>query len=238
VIGVLHVPVRIPLIVGDAGNPASYACPVVFREIEGCSVEEVVRGEHRAVAPRIVATAAALVADGARAITGDCGTLLRFQADVARALSVPVLLSPLLGVPLVSALTGGRPVGLLAANAANVGPAELSWAGISEEHGVAVEGLERRPAWRAAIVEESGELDPSALEADVLDGALALHARVPDLGAFVLDCADMPPYAGAVQAATGLPVFDALGLADLLAGAVDRAARVPAAALPRRGSSR
>jgi hypothetical protein len=37
----------------------------------------------------------------------------------------------------------------------------------------------------------------------------------------------MPPYGASIQAATGLPVFDALGLADLLAGAVDRGAHVP-----------
>lgn len=225
-IGILHVPVAIPLILGDAGNAGSYPYAVLMREIAGCSVGEVVGGDHERVAPRIVATARALVADGARAITGDCGTLLRFQADVARAVEVPVLLSPLIGVPLVSALTGGRPIGVLAANAANAGPIELGWAGVRSRHRVVVEGLETRAAWRAAIVEESGELDPAALEADVRDAALALRARVPQLGSFVLDCADMPPYGPAIQAATGVPVFDALGLADLLAGAVDRASRV------------
>ncbi|HEX4364744.1 MAG TPA: aspartate/glutamate racemase family protein [Solirubrobacteraceae bacterium] len=226
-IGILHVPVAIPLIVGDAGNAASYRYDVVMREISGCSVDEVVRGERATVALRIVATARSLVDDGARAIAGDCGTLLRFQAEVAAAVDVPVLLSPLIAVPLVSALTGGRPVGVLAANSDNVGPTELAWAGIRAEHRVVVEGLQTRAAWRAAIVEESGRLDPDELEADVLHGALALRARVPDVGALVLDCADMPPYGASIQAATGLPVFDALGLADLLAGAVDRGAHVP-----------
>lgn len=229
-IGILHVPVAIPLIVGDAGNARSYRYPVVLREIAGCSVDEVVRGDHAAVAPRIVAAARALVADGARAIAGDCGTLVRFQHDVARAVGVPVLLSPLVGVPLVSVLTGGRPIGVLAANSANTGPTELGWAGVGAKHHVVIEGLQTRPAWRAAIVEQSGELDPAALEADVLDAAMALRARVPQLGSFVLDCADMPPYSAAIQAATGLPVFDALGLADLLASAVDRAGNVPARA--------
>lgn len=226
-IGILHVPVRIPLVVGDAGNAGSYPYPVVFREIADCSVAEIVSGDHAAVSARIVAVAQELERDGARAIAGDCGTLLRFQADVAAAVGVPVLLSPLLGVPLVSALVGSRPVGVLAANAANVSASTLRQAGVSASHDVVVEGLQTRDAWRAAIVEESGALDMPALEADVVAGALALLERTPALGAYVMDCADMPPYGPAVQEATGLPVFDALALCDLMYAATHRRELVP-----------
>jgi hypothetical protein len=228
-LGILHVPVAIPLIPGDAGNALSYPYPVVFRSVEGCSVAEVVGGPRAEVAPRLVATAQALVRDGARAIAGDCGTLLRFQADVAAAVGVPVLLSPLLLVPLACALVGStRSVGVLAANAANVGADVLALAGITAVHRVVVEGLQTRPAWRAAIVEESGALDAGAIREEVVEAALALRDRIPDLGAYVFDCADLPPYGPAVQAATGLPVFDALTLADLAHAATDRSALVPA----------
>jgi Asp/Glu/hydantoin racemase len=41
-----------------------------------------------------------------------------------------------------------------------------------------------------------------------------------DLGAIVLECTNMPPYATDVQRATGLPVFDVVSLVTLVHGAL------------------
>ena len=51
-------------------------------------------------------------------------------------------------------------------------------------------------------------MDIAAAERDVVDAGKALVTRHPDVGAIVLECTNMPPYAAAVQAATALPVFD------------------------------
>ena len=45
-------------------------------------------------------------------------------------------------------------------------------------------------------------------EAATVAAALRLAHRHPELGAIVLECTNMPPYAEAVRAATGLPVHD------------------------------
>jgi len=42
----------------------------------------------------------------------------------------------------------------------------------------------------------------------------ALAARYPEMGAIVLECSMLPPYAKAVQDATGLPVFDFITMID------------------------
>jgi Asp/Glu/hydantoin racemase len=45
-------------------------------------------------------------------------------------------------------------------------------------------------------------------------------AAHPDLGAIVLECTNMPPYADDIRRATGLPVFDIVSLVTLAHGAL------------------
>ena len=65
------------------------------------------------------------------------------------------------------------------------------------------------------------------LEMDV-DKARAEHVKVakelikenPDVGAIVLECTNMPPYAKAIQEAVQLPVFDIFSLVDMVYNAL------------------
>ncbi len=41
-----------------------------------------------------------------------------------------------------------------------------------------------------------------------MEVAIELLRKNPEIGAILLECSNMPPYAHAVQQATGLPVFD------------------------------
>jgi Asp/Glu/hydantoin racemase len=51
-------------------------------------------------------------------------------------------------------------------------------------------------------------MDVELARQDVVDAGRDLVARNPDIGAIVLECTNMPPYAAALQAAVGLPVYD------------------------------
>ena len=57
-------------------------------------------------------------------------------------------------------------------------------------------------------------LDNGTLIADLQQVATSLVAEHPEIGAFLLECSDLPPYAADIQAATGLPVFDFITLID------------------------
>ena len=46
----------------------------------------------------------------------------------------------------------------------------------------------------------------------VVEAAMALVTEHDDVGAILLECSDIPPYAYRVQQATGLPVFDFITL--------------------------
>ena len=59
-------------------------------------------------------------------------------------------------------------------------------------------------------------LDNGKLTEDLVQVVLNLQKENPDLGAILLECSDLPPYAKAIQAATGLPVYDFNTMIDLI----------------------
>ena len=51
-----------------------------------------------------------------------------------------------------------------------------------------------------------------ALKREIVEGALNLVRNNPEVGAILLECSDMPPYAADVQRAVNLPVYDFITL--------------------------
>jgi hypothetical protein len=82
--------------------------------------------------------------------------------------------------------------------------------------------LSDKPAFRSSVLEESGSLDFDAIEGEVQEAAEELLERDPAIGPIVLECAGLPPFAAAVQAVTGRPVFDFVTLIDLFHRAANR----------------
>ncbi len=154
--------------------------------------------------------------DLVRAITTSCGFLAKLQADLAAAVRVPVVTSSLLLVPLVSRmLMPGRAVGILTIEALALSAEHLTGAGIGPELHVAVVGLDGGSVARS-ILEDRLELDGEAARAEHRAAARRLVGEHPDVGAIVLECANMPPYRAEVEAETGLPVFDFTHVVRLL----------------------
>ena len=71
-----------------------------------------------------------------------------------------------------------------------------------------IAGMENQTEFREAVLEEKGSLDSSKIEQEVMQVAKKLVASNPDVGAILLECSDLPPYAKAIQQAVDLPVFD------------------------------
>ena len=62
------------------------------------------------------------------------------------------------------------------------------------------------------ILTGEGGLDYEKVGDEVCGLARQLVEENPDIGAILLECTDMPPYAHRVQAELGLPVYDAITL--------------------------
>ena len=207
-LGILMLEARFPRIPGDMGNAHTWPFPVLFRVVRGATPERVVLQGARGLLPDFIAAAEELVALGAEAITTNCGFLSLFQRELAAAVRVPVATSSLMQVPWVQAtLPPGRRVGVLTVNRAGLTPAHLAAAGVPLD--TPIVGTEGgREFFRVLIRAEAVDLDVALAEQDILDAGRTLVAAHPEVGAIVLECTNMPPYAAALRAALGLPVFD------------------------------
>ena len=204
-IGILMLEARFPRIPGDMGNALSWPFPVHYRVVRGASPERVVRHRAEGLLDAFIDAGRELVADGADGITTNCGFLSLYQAELAAALAVPVAASSLMQAALIQAtLPPGRRVGILTISAEAMTPEHLAKAGVPE--GTPVMGTEGGAELTRVILGDEPRLDVEAARADMIEAARALTAAHPDLGAILLECTNMVPYASDVRAATGLAV--------------------------------
>ncbi|WP_088343262.1 MULTISPECIES: aspartate/glutamate racemase family protein [Rhodomicrobium] len=207
-LGILMLEARFPRIPGDMGNASTWPFPVLYRVVRGASPEKVVLQGAAGLLPDFIEAAQDLVSLGAEAITTNCGFLALFQQELAAAARVPVATSSLMQVPWVQAtLPPGKRVGIVTVCGGTLSPAHLRSAGVPLDTPVA--GTEHgQEFFRVLIKAEKDDMDIALAEQDVVEAGKALVAGHPEVGAIVLECTNMPPYAAALRAAVGLPVYD------------------------------
>jgi Asp/Glu/hydantoin racemase len=207
-LGILMLEARFPRIPGDMGNGTTWPFPVLFKVVRGASPERVVLEGARGLLPDFVEAATELVSLGAEAITTNCGFLSLFQAELAEAVGVPVATSSLMQVSWVQAtLPPGKRVGVVTVSSSSLTPAHLRAAGAPLD--IPVEGTESgKEFFRVLIRAEKDDMDVALAEQDILEAGQRLVSRHPEVGAIVLECTNMPPYAAALREVVGLPVYD------------------------------
>jgi Asp/Glu/hydantoin racemase len=205
-VGILMLEARFPRIVGDMGNALSWPFPVHYKIVRGASPDRVVRRNAEGLLDDFIAAARELVADGVDGITTNCGFLSLFQEELADAVGVPVATSSLMQVAQVNRLLPkGRRAGILTISSSTLTALHLEKAGVPA--GTPVGSTEGGREFTRAILGNEMTLDVDLARADNVSAAKALQAGNPDLGAIVLECTNMVPYAADIRAATGLPVF-------------------------------
>jgi hypothetical protein len=212
---------RFPRIPGDMGNARTFPFPVRYHRVSGAEPDLVVRRGAEGLLPAFVDGAKALEREGVGAITTNCGFLIKYQAELGRAVRVPVFTSSLLLVPLVHRMLppGGR-VGIMTVNAGTLTPAHLAAAGIGSDVPIAVVGMETEKEFTHALLDNQMELDVDLAREEHVRVARRFVADYPDIGAIVLECTNMPPYTADIQRETGRPVFDIVSLVTMVHGAL------------------
>jgi Asp/Glu/hydantoin racemase len=220
-VGILMLDTRFPRIVGDMGNAATFPFPVRYHRVTGADPDLVVRRGAEGLLPAFVDGARALEREGVGAITTNCGFLIKYQSELARAVRVPVFTSSLLLIPLVHrSLAPGQRIGVMTVNAATLTPEHLRAAGVGSDVPLAVVGMETEKEFTRALLDNELELDVDLAREEHVRVARRLIAEHPDVGAIVLECTNMPPYTADIQRETGRPVFDVLSLVTMFHAAL------------------
>jgi Asp/Glu/hydantoin racemase len=206
-VGILMLETRFPRIPGDMGNAETWPFPVLYKVVKGASPERVVKERAGGLLDAFLAGARELVDLGADGITTTCGFLSLFQDEIARHVGVPVATSSLMQAPMIArVLPAGRQVGILTISAKTLMPDHLVAAGVAAD--TPVVGTDEGREFSRAILGDEPVLDVAAAERDIIEAGEALVRRHPRVGAVLLECTNMAPYASALREHLGLPVFD------------------------------
>ena len=205
-VGILMLEARFPRIPGDMGNALTWPFPVLYRVVRGATPDRVVRQGAAGLKDAFIDAARELVADGADGITTNCGFLSLFQHDLGAAAGVPVAASSLSQVRwLDGVLPPGKCPGILTVSAETLTPAHLAAAGVPAD--TPIVGTDGGREFTRAILGNEPALDVVAAEADILDAGRQFVETHENVGAIVLECTNMVPYAARLRAEIGLPVF-------------------------------
>lgn len=206
-VGILMLEARFPRIPGDMGNATTWPFPVLYKVVTGASPQRVVRERAAGLLEPFLDAARELVRLGADGITSNCGFLSLFQEQIAAAAGVPVAISSMMQVPMVQRLLPpGRGVGILTISAATMTAEHLEKAGVPA--GTPIVGTDDGREFTRAIIGDEARMDVAAAEQDILDAGARLVRDNPGLGAIVLECTNMAPYARALSEHVGIPVYD------------------------------
>ena len=205
-VGILMLNTRFPRIPGDIGNAATWPFPVHYKVIPAATPDNVVRGNASPLLGAFIDAGRELLELGCDGIATNCGFLVPFQTEMSRALGVPVASSSLLQAPLIRmSLPADQTLGILTISSETLTTAHLDAAGIP--HDTPVGGTGAGSHFTTRVLGDSDEIDFDQARADNVNAALRLVHDNPNIGAILLECTNMVPYAADIRRATGRPVF-------------------------------
>ncbi len=218
-LGIMLLDVHYPLIPGNVVNASTYTYPVRLKPVHGATTKRLFAND-RTLLYDFIAAARELELEGVRAISGACGYFVNFQKELAESVNIPVFMSALLQVPLVKmGLRADQKIGVICATKDGLSKETLQAAGIEDSSSLVIAGLENTEEFGGVVKGTKHEFSNSKVRDEVVSAAEWLVEN-NNIGAIVLECSDLPPYAADIQRAVNLPVFDYISLHNWIHHAV------------------
>jgi Asp/Glu/hydantoin racemase len=206
-VGVLHVASPFAFVPGNIQNATTMPFPISYECVSGVTLTDVLTGDSK-VEEGLVSAARRLETRGVRAIVGACGSFANFQRTLKNAVNVPVCASVLVQVPwLLNCLPSHRSLGIIFADRRSFTPGMQEQCAIHTLEQLEITDCMDLAPFRA-LLERPYEVAHAALRLAITQHARSFVRQHPDIGMLMLQCSELPPYAAAIQVATGLPVVD------------------------------
>ena len=202
---------------GHIRNASTFRFPVMYRIVKGATAMRVVKEADPALLDPFIKSAQKLEQEGVMAITGSCGFLALFQDELADSVNIPVFTSSLIQIPMVyRMLHRNQKVGILTASKRTLTEAHLKSVG-AETVPVCVAGMDDQKEFCEVVIEgRRNELNVGRLGEEVLTVVQRMAEDHPEMGALVIECTDLPPFAHLIQEKIRVPVFDIVTLTNMV----------------------
>ncbi|WFF40129.1 aspartate/glutamate racemase family protein [Salinicola endophyticus] len=206
-LGVMMLATRFPRPLGDIGNPASFAYPVRHVTVAAASVPAVVSAQiAEPVVAAFVSVGQQLIDEGVDCLATSCGFVCAIHDRLQARLPVPLVSSALNLLPWLHARYAAEgPIGILTFDADTLSQAHF---GRFWREGCVIHGLQHSAHFYPTIRYDRPQWDAEQVAQEVVEAALALHRRQPDMTALLLECTNLSPYRQRLAAALELPVYD------------------------------
>jgi hypothetical protein len=187
---------------GDVRNASAFPFPIQYEIVQGVDIWKLVHEEDKSPCLDPIKRAAKKLEEmGCRAIAGY--------------VKIPVFMSSLLQVPFAQQLIGPeRVVGIMAARKKQLLPEHLQAVGIQPGSNYVIAGAEddgRCPEfenlWYAPVRPDPPQSNFEKAERDFLEVCIEFYEEHPNMGAMMLECTGMQPFARALQRQIDIPIF-------------------------------
>ena len=201
---------------GDVRNASAFPFPIQYEVVKGVDILGLLYAKDKSpfLAP-ILEAAKKLEDMGCRAIAAECGYFAWFQQEIAGAVDIPVFMSSMLQIPLIQQTIGPKKsVGILCAKKEALTMEHLRRVGVDPESNFFVNGAQDDYScpgfdtlWDAKVRPEITYSDYTPTEERMVEIAMDMKAKHPDMGSLMLECTGMQPFARAIQRAIDMPVY-------------------------------
>lgn len=215
-LGILTIEVEIPRPLGDALNEHTWPFPLISIQVSGSLLDQVVTNDDYPsdFIDRFVKAGQELADQGCIGIFTDCGFLAMAQSALSTRVPVPIATSALIQVPsLLTILPPSRSIGVITYDDKKLGKLHLSKLGIAQIERVHITGAPDTGALRC-MIRDGGPYVFNEIKDELIQCTKDLVRKHPEIGAIVLECTQMPPFAEHIQKALDLPVYDLYSMVD------------------------